>query len=130
MDNNNNITGFKDARVDELLGVYDKEFSQAKRAEIIREIDGILAREHHYVLGWSAPFHRIAFWNRFGMPEGILTRTNDYTSLLSLWWYDPEKAALIDRSATDPSIKFPAMPLENRYWQEYAKRQTAAAPTN
>ena len=39
----NNITGFKNARVDELLAVYDREFDQQKRAAIIQEIDGILA---------------------------------------------------------------------------------------
>ena len=69
-ENNNNITGFKDKRVDELLPQYDLEFDQPKRAAIIKEIDGILAREHHYVLKWQAPFQRLAYWNKFGVPPG------------------------------------------------------------
>ncbi len=43
MDNNNNITGFKNARVDEMLEQYDVEFDQKKRVALIQEIDGILA---------------------------------------------------------------------------------------
>jgi microcin C transport system substrate-binding protein len=131
VDNNNNITGFKDKRVDELLTQYDVEFNQPKRVEIIKEIDGILAREHHYVLKWEAPFHRIAYWNRFGMPQGVLSRIGDYSDMVSMWWHDSQRAAQIEKSMSDPSIKFPAVPLENRYWQEFTKKQgAAAAPTN
>ena len=56
--------------ITELLVEYDREFDPERRAEIIREVDGILANEHHYVLGWYAPFERIAYWNKFGHPEG------------------------------------------------------------
>src|SRR5260370_1011092 len=70
----NNITGVKDKRIDELLDDYDVEFDQHKREIIIREIDGILANLHHYVLQWDMPFQRIAYWNRFGHPAGYLSR--------------------------------------------------------
>ena len=54
--NTNNITGFKNKRIDELLDVYDVEFDQQKRVAIIREIDGIVANLHHYILSGIAPF--------------------------------------------------------------------------
>ena len=130
VDNNNNITGFKNKRVDELLPIYDREFDQKKRVEIIREIDGILANEHHYVLKWQAPHLRIAYWNKFGHPQGYITRTNDVADMVGLWWIDPQKSAELDRAMRDESVKFPAVPLENRYWQEYAKKAGAASPTN
>ena len=131
VENNNNITGFKNARVDELLKQYDVEFSQPKRVAIIKEIDGIQAREQHYVLKWDAPFHRIAFWNKFGMPESVVTRTGSYADLVSLWWRDAQKEQTLERAATDSSVKFPIMPAENRYWKEYADKHTAATtPTN
>ena len=126
VDNNNNITGFKNKRVDELLPIYDREFDQQKRVNIIREIDGILANERHYALKWQAPFFRIAYWNKFGHPPGYLTRTNDTGDMVSLWWIDPTKAAELDRAMRDESVKFPAVPLENRYWQEYGKKHGAA----
>ena len=130
VENNNNITGFKNKRVDELLPIYDREFDQQKRIAIIREIDGILANEHHYILKWQAPFFRIAYWNKFGHPEGYISRTGDTGDMTGLWWIDPRKAAELDRAMRDTSVKFPAVPLENRYWQEYAKKQGPAAPAN
>jgi microcin C transport system substrate-binding protein len=120
--NNNNLTGFKDARVDALLPLYDREFDQQKRIAIIREIDGILANAHHYALGWDAPFHRIAYWNKFGQPDGYLTRTGDTTSIPSLWWLDPQKEAQLAQAMRDQSVKMAVGETEVRYWQEYAKR--------
>jgi microcin C transport system substrate-binding protein len=128
--NNNNVTGFKNARVDQLLDIYDREFDQKKRVEIIREIDGILANEHHYILQWTAPFHRIAYWNRFGHPEGYLTRVGDEGDIPGLWWFDPPK----DQRLTEAMRGGPALasaPVDVTYWRDYAKQQgqAALAPT-
>ena len=131
VENNNNITGFKDKRVDELLPQYDVEFDQAKRTAIIREIDGILANSYQYVLQWQAPFHRIAFWNKFGYPESMITRTGDYSDMVGLWWIDAAKSGQLAKAMADPSVTFPKVSVENRYWQEFAKKQpAAAAPAN
>jgi microcin C transport system substrate-binding protein len=119
---NNNITGVKDKRIDELLAMYDLEFDQRKRAAIIREIDGILASLHQYVLLWDAPFQRIAYWNRFGYPEGYLSRIDDYYSASWLWWIDRERERQLNAAMTDSSINMNAGPTDIRYWQEYAKR--------
>jgi microcin C transport system substrate-binding protein len=119
--NSNNVTGFKNARVDQLLDVYDKEFNQQKRIAIIREIDGILAKDYQYVLTWEEPFQRTAFWNRFGHPESYLTRIGDYREPSTLWWFDPALDSLVKRAMTDPSIKFDVGPVDKRYWQEYDK---------
>jgi microcin C transport system substrate-binding protein len=128
VENNNNLTGFKDKRVDELLVAYDREFDQAKRVEIIREVDGILANAHHYILQWDAPFQRIAFWNKFGYPESHLTRHGDYTEIPSLWWRDPQKEAQLAQARRDGSVKLAVGPTDVRYWQEYAKREGEAVP--
>jgi microcin C transport system substrate-binding protein len=119
--NSNNITGFKNARVDQLLAIYDKEFDQQKRVAIIREIDGILANDYQYLLTWEEPFSRIAYWNKFGHPESYLSRIGDYREASSLWWIDPTLDGQVQRSMTDPSIKFEVGPIDKRYWQEYDK---------
>jgi microcin C transport system substrate-binding protein len=119
---NNNITGVKDKRIDDLLTMYDREFDQTKRAAIIREIDGILANLHHYILEWDAPFQRIAYWNKFGHPEGYLSRIDDFYSASWLWWIDPERERQLNRAIADPAVKLEVGPLDVRYWQEYAKR--------
>ena len=122
MPNTNTITGVKDKRLDQILDIYDVEFDQHKREALIRELDGILANLHHYVLLWDAPFQRIAYWNKFDHPAGYLTRVDDYYSASWLWWIDPEKEQRLNAAMPDPSIKMEIGPLEDRYWQEYARR--------
>jgi len=124
---NNNITGFKNARVDELLKQYDVEYDQKKRVALIQEVDGIVASQYHYLLSWDAPFHRIAFWNKFGMPPGYLTRVGDYRDIPSLWWIDPEKEAGLRKAMGDNSATLPVGDTEVRYWPQYGEREKAAA---
>ena len=91
--------------------------------------DGILASEHHYALGWDAPFARIAYWNRFGMPPGALTRIGDYRDAVTLWWIDPQKQQALTQAMSSSSVTLPMNPVENRYWQEYAKQHPIVANT-
>jgi microcin C transport system substrate-binding protein len=123
----NNITGFKSARVDELLGEYDREFDQQKRVAIIREIDGILASSYEYILGWDAPFNRIAYWNKFGHPEGYVSRIGDYRDMVTMWWIDAQRDAELKRALGDDSVSLPVGATEVRYWPEYGAREKAAA---
>lgn len=125
--NTNNITGMKNARIDQILGLYDTEFDQQKRAALIRELDGILATEHPYILTWEEPFHRMAFWNKFGQPESYLTRLGDAREPPTLWWIDSQKEQQLKRAMSDPSIKFEVGPVEKRYWLEYAKSHPSSS---
>ncbi len=125
-DNTNNITGFKNARVDELCKLYDKTFDVAERFREIREIDGILANSYQYVLMWSAPYTRIVYWNKFGAPPGYITRTGDSSSVAAMWWIDPQKDAQLQQALRDPSRKLPVGAEEDRYWLEYAKKEQSA----
>jgi microcin C transport system substrate-binding protein len=119
--NNNNITAFKNKRVDELLPQYDKEFDQKKRIAMVREIDGLEANAHDYVLFWEAPYVRIAFWNKFGTPPGYLSRFGDYTDPPSLWWIDPAKDAAL-KQAMASNGKLPVGAVDDTYWLDYAKQ--------
>ena len=119
--NNNNITAFKNKRVDELLPIYDKEFDQKKRVAIVREIDGLEANAHDYVLFWEPSYVRIAFWNKFGTPPGYLSRFGDYTDPPSLWWIDPPKDAAL-KQAMASNGKLPVGAVDDTYWVDYAKQ--------
>jgi microcin C transport system substrate-binding protein len=110
------------------LKEYDVEFDQERRAEIIREIDGILANAYHYILGWDAPFTRIAYWNKFGQPEGYLTRIGDYSDLPTLWWIDAQKDADLRRALGDNSVSLPVGDTDVRYWPDYAARERTESP--
>ena len=134
VNNTNNISGFKDKRIDQLTEQYDKEFDLAKRGAIVRELDGILTGEYHYINQWWAPAQRFAYWNRYGMPSGTLSRVGDETGSLApgipqLWWVDPVKSQQLDRAMRDKSMKMEAPPVEDHYWEELTKKEQAAAPT-
>jgi len=123
--NSGNYTGFKNKRVDELLGQYDKEFDQKKRIAIIREIDGIVANSHEYVLFWEPPYTRIAYWDKFGMPQGLFSRFGDYTGNPGLWWIDPDKDAALKKAMADNNAKLPVSALDDKFWLDYAKKHPA-----
>ena len=119
----NNITGFKNARVDQILDEYNKEFDLQKRITLMQEMDGILANDYQYILKWDAPFLRIAFWNKVGMPESVFTRTGDPTNdMPTLWWADPEKQQALNRALADQNVKLPVGTTDVKYWPEYDEK--------
>jgi microcin C transport system substrate-binding protein len=124
--NNNNVTGFKNARVDELCARYDKSFDTQERIRIIREMDGIVANSYNYALHWTAPFTRITFWNKFGTPPGYLTRTGDSYTAHVLWWVDPNKDNKLKEALRNSSVKLEVGTTDDHYWDEYAKTHQPA----
>lgn len=123
-----NTTGFKNARVDQIIEEYDREFDVKKRAVLLRELDGIVMAEHHYLLEWYAPFQRVLFWNKFGYPKGVLTRIGDYRDAVSLWWFDPVKNQELEASLKDPSKKLAVGAAADRYWLDFAKVEEQQNP--
>lgn len=129
-DNNNNITGFSNPRVDELCGQYDAEYDVAKRNEILQEIDGILYEEAPYVLGWFNPAQRVVYWNKFSMPAWGSTETARAGQLHYIWWVDPEKDAALKEAKADKSKTLETGLKEVRFWDAWrAKNGASAAPS-
>lgn len=120
--NNNNISGFKNERVDELLDEYDVTFDQARRVEIIREIDGIYSDIHPAAWGIARNYQRLLYWDKFGYPEYMVSRyTGDYRSIFSYWWFEPEKEkALEEAMANDITLEQGEMDV--MFWPEYLKK--------
>ncbi|MCF7823882.1 MAG: hypothetical protein K9N35_06880 [Candidatus Marinimicrobia bacterium] len=116
---NNNISGFKNDRVDELLMEYDTTFSQARRVAIIREIDGIYSDIHPAAWGIARNYQRILYWNKFGFPEYMVSRfVGDYRSAFSYWWFEPEKEeALQEAMANNTSL--PVGEIDVKFWPKY-----------
>ncbi len=122
--NNNNVTGFKDARVDALCDEYDKEYDLKRRQEIIKEIDGIVYKAHPYALGWYNPAQRLVVTNKFSWPEWGGGRTEDYDEIHYSWWVDPAKEAAMKEAMQDSSKKLEIPPMNNRFWMEKAKQSS------
>lgn len=120
--NSNNVTGFKNARADELMDREQITFDQDERVKIIRELDSILVAENNYALGYHVPFVRIAYWNKFGVPNFTLGRISDYDEALFQWWYDPEKAATAKSGINDKSVKMDIGETNVMFWPEWDKK--------
>jgi microcin C transport system substrate-binding protein len=110
----NNITGFKDKRVDELIEKQKSIFDINKRNEIYRQIDAIIYNQHPYALLWNIDYTRLLYWNKFGTPDSVLSKYGDESSAYWYWWIDPDSKADLEDSMPagfplpprEPSIDF------------------------
>lgn len=123
---NNNIWGFKNERVDEICNRYPLMFDVKERIAAIKEIDGIICNEHLYALGWYAAHTRLLFWDKFGMPDYILSKTSDDSSILSTWWYEPEKEKALNEAKKN-GTKLPVGKEIVKWWDEHYPREGAEA---
>lgn len=100
VDQNNNIPGFKNERVDELLDLYDLTLDRAEQKKIIREIDSIIFKEHPYALAWYSNYIRVLYWDRFGFPDTYFSRIGDQLEdeVLRTWWFHPAKQAALEEA--------------------------------
>ena len=88
-----NVIGIQDPVVDALV---EKIVAAPDRASLVtacRALDRVLQWGHYVVPNWHVAHDRIAYWNRFGMPD-VVPRTGVQ---LDAWWWDAEKAAALDR---------------------------------
>lgn len=119
--NNNNIWGVKNKRIDEICAKYPLMFDPKERIKAVQEIDGIVCNLHLFAFGWYAAHTRLLFWNKFGMPDYILSKTGDQSSLISLWWYDKQKEEKL-RKAMKNNTKLPVGKTVVKWWDEHYPR--------
>ncbi len=119
---NNNITGFKNPFADELLKQYDIQCDPKNKVGIIRQIDSIEAVTYHCLLAWTPRGIRIAYWDKFGVPEWVLAKTSSLgmhdLAIMTGWWYDAEKAkALEDAKKNNKQLTGNSAIREVSYWK-------------
>ncbi len=112
--NGNNITGFKNERVDEIIEQQKSIFDVGQRNELLRELDGLVAAEVPYILLWNLNYTRILYWNKFGTPPQVLSKYGDERSAFGLWWYDEDAAAELEMAMED-DLALPPRPVEVRF---------------
>ncbi len=89
----NNLTGFKSAEMDSLIEQAEVEFDREKRDALFRKMDRLLTESCPYVLLWNISATRLLYWNKFGMPEGVLSKYGTETAILAYWWADENREA-------------------------------------
>jgi microcin C transport system substrate-binding protein len=110
----NNITGFKNEKVDQIIEQQKSIFDVSERNALLRQLDAIVAQEVPYVLLWNLNYTRLLYWNKFGTPPQVLSKYGDERSAYSLWWYDEDAAADLEAAKSEERA-LPARPVEVRY---------------
>ncbi len=115
----NNITGFKNEKVDALIGETREMFDVEKRHEIIRKIDEIVYEETPYVLLWNIDYVRLLYWNKFGMPDHVLGKFTEEWASVDYWWNDELQAEDLEAAREDGDA-LPAPPRVVRFSEVFA----------
>ena len=111
----NNVTGLQDAIVDSLVKLQKTEFDLKKRQEILRALDLRLTEIVPYVLMWQCDFHRILYWNRFGMPQNVYAKCGrEDASIPIYWWLSTVKSEALN-AAMDAGKELPIESADVRY---------------
>ena len=109
-----NLSGFKNKKVDELIVRQRAIFDVNERHAICRDIDRLLAEETPYILLWNIDTTRLLYWNKFGMPATVLGKYSDERAAAGLWWFDEDSAAELS-DAMKNNQPLPARPAEVRF---------------
>jgi microcin C transport system substrate-binding protein len=120
----NNVTGFKNAKADEIINKYDQTFDAKKRNALLRELDGVIFNEHPYMLQWYVPCQRILWWHKFGMPKTVFSKYADWRDVYTTWWFDPELAQKL-KKARNSGETLPVPDFELHPWGKEAAAETA-----
>ena len=99
----NNITGFKNTRVDELIETQKTIFDISKRNAIYRQIDQLIFDAYPYVLLWNIDYVRLLYWNKFGTPAWVLSKYGNEQSAYTLWWMDQDAVTDLNAAMRDHS---------------------------
>jgi microcin C transport system substrate-binding protein len=87
-DGSNNTAGIKNPAIDKLI---DKVVFATDRAELLaatHALDRALLWNYYVVPQWHYPFERLAYWDEFGRPQTLPSRS---AAVAQVWWIDPEK---------------------------------------
>ncbi|MGQ9660967.1 MAG: extracellular solute-binding protein [Kiritimatiellia bacterium] len=118
----NNITGFQDPGVDELIEKQKAIFDVAKRNEIYRQIDAIIAPLCPYALLWNINATRLLYWNKFGTPPTVLSKYGDERSAFWYWWLDEDSVAELN-SAMRRGAYLPVKKPVIKFDEEFGKQR-------
>ena len=93
-----NIIGIKDPAIDSLIETMIFAGDRAELVAASRALDRVLLWHHYIVPQFYAPRDRVAYWDRFGHPERLPSRTSPLGSFLQIWWHDPARAGKLDEA--------------------------------
>jgi len=88
-----NLAGIQNSAVDYLI---EKVIAAEKRTELVTAVhalDRVLMWNHYMIPQWYKGVHNIAYWNKFERPK---LKPKFSLGLLDTWWYNANKASMIE----------------------------------
>lgn len=88
-----NLIGIKSPVVDQLIDLIISAPDRQSLVARTRALDRVLLWGHYVIPHWHISHHRLIYWNKLSRPE----ITPKYALGFDTWWYDAEKAAVLQR---------------------------------
>jgi microcin C transport system substrate-binding protein len=89
-----NYAGIKDPAVDQLVELVINAPDRESLVARTRALDRVLLFGYYVIPNWHVRMQRILWWDKFSRPE----HTPRSGTSISYWWFDPAKAARLERA--------------------------------
>jgi len=121
--NNNNIWGFGNPEVDQLIKVFEEDLDADKRRAAMWRIDEIVHDEAFYIPFWNAPFLRVVHWDYIRFPETWMPPRTEQISDYLVYWFDPARKAALEQAMKEGR----ALPVDASLDKDYYGLRAKAA---
>ncbi len=91
----NNLAGIADPAVDALIDAIIAAPTRPALTTACRALDRVIRAGRYWIPHWYKPSHWIAYWDVFGRPAA---QPRYFRGIPETWWYDPSRAAKIQRA--------------------------------
>lgn len=82
----NNVWGLRQPAIDQLIGHVVAATTRRQLVTATRALDRVLLNEYITIPHWYSAAHRIAYRNRFGMPDKLPLYYEAQPYVISIWW--------------------------------------------
>jgi microcin C transport system substrate-binding protein len=90
----NNLAGIADPAVDALIDAIVAADTRPALITACRALDRVIRAGRYWIPQWYKASHWIAYWDVFGHPPA---QPRYFRGIPDTWWYDPDKAAKLER---------------------------------
>ena len=87
----NNIPGISNPVIDALVSAVIQSNDREEVVTASRALDRVLLVGEYLVPNWYIDVHRVAYWDKFGIPKTTPLYYDPITWLLKAWWIEPDR---------------------------------------
>ncbi len=91
MQGSRNLVGIKSKAIDTLIGEVVAAPDRPSLVTRVHALDRVLLWGHYVIPHWHISYDRVAYWDKFGMPEVVPQQGYQ----MMAWWIDPAKAGKV-----------------------------------